>query len=111
MEKDQHELYEYARKRIAQKKQLLYHFVFFILGSCFLFVANKWLSLYSDKNWWPWAVAVWGFGFIFHTINVFVIKRFMDKDWERQQIDKLIKKQSDKINELDKNNSNPESNL
>ena len=32
MDAEQHELYEYARDRIKQKKGLFYHFIVFILG-------------------------------------------------------------------------------
>lgn len=32
MNSEQHELYEYARKRIKQKKMLYYHFVLFFFG-------------------------------------------------------------------------------
>lgn len=109
MEVRQHELYEYARDRIKQKKRLFYHFVIICIGSVFLIVANKWLGLYPDKIWWTWAVAIWVFIFLLHTIKVFVIDSFMNKNWERDQIDKLILKQSKKIENLknDLENSKP----
>lgn len=109
MQTDQHELYEYARKRIQQKKQLYYHFIFFCLGSIFMYVANNWLDFYSVLKWWKWSVILWVLIFIFHFINVFVTNRFMDKKWERTQIDKLILKQTKKIEQLkdDLDNSNP----
>jgi biotin transporter BioY len=90
MEKDQHELYEYARNRIKQKKILYFHFVLLILGGVFLFIANKWLSFYSDVDWWIWTVTAWIFLFILHCIKVFITDAFMNKNWERTQIDKLI---------------------
>jgi CHASE3 domain sensor protein len=37
-----------------------------------------------------------------HFINVFITKRFMNKQWEREEIDKLVAKQQRKINELQK---------
>ncbi len=40
MEKEQHELYEYAKKRLNQKKGLYFHFVLFVLGSIFMFIVN-----------------------------------------------------------------------
>ena len=75
MEAEQHELYEYARDRIKQKKGLFYHFVVICLGSLFLFIANKWLGLYPEKTWWTWAVTVWIFLFILHVIKVFAESR------------------------------------
>lgn len=109
MEPEQHELYEYARDRIKQKKRLFYHFVFLFIGSIFLIVANKWLGFHPDKIWWTWAVAVWVFVFILHVINVFVINNFMNKNWEREQIDKLMLRQNKKVEKLknDLENSKP----
>ncbi len=109
MEAEQHELYEYARDRIKQKKGLFYHFVLLCLGSLFLIIANKWLGLYSDKTWWTWAVTVWVFLFILHVIKVFVISNFMNKHWEREQVDKLMLRQAKKIEKLknDLENSKP----
>ena len=69
MEAEQHELYEYARDRIKQKKGLFYHFVLICLGSVFLIVANKWLGVYPDRTWWTWAITVWAFLFIHKVVN------------------------------------------
>ena len=100
MEKDQHELYEYATTRIKQKKRLYFHFILLLVGSGFLFIANKWLDLYPEKNWWLWAVTSWAFLFILHVIKVFITDSFMNKDWERAQIDKLMLLQTKKIEKL-----------
>lgn len=100
MEKEQHEVYEYARNRIKQKKRLYFHFILFLLGSLFLFVANKWLSFYPDTNWWIWAITTWSFLFILHIIKVFITDAFMNKNWERTQIEKLMELQSKKIESL-----------
>ena len=111
MEAEQHELYEYARDRIKQKKGLFYHFVVLCLGSLFLFIANKWLGFYPEKTWWTWAITVWVFLFVLHVIKVFVINNFMNKNWEREQVDKLMLRQSKKIEKLknDLENSKPAS--
>ena len=37
---EQREQYEYARSRIKQKKNLMRHFVVFLVGSIFLIVIN-----------------------------------------------------------------------
>jgi hypothetical protein len=109
MEAEQYELYEYARDRIKQKKGLFYHFVTLCLGSFFFFIANKWLGFYPEKTWWTWAITVWVFLFILHVIKVFVIDTFMNKRWERNQVDKLLLKQSKKVEQLknDLENSKP----
>jgi amino acid permease len=110
MEKDQHEMYEYASRRIKQKKLLYYHFTFLCLGSIFFVIANKLLEFYPDTNWWKWAIVIWVFIFLLHCINVFVFESFMNKHWERAQIDKLIQKQTQKIEQLKNNQENIKSN-
>ncbi len=102
MEKDQHELYEYARGRIKQKKKLYFHFVFFVLMSILMYIVNKWFGLGEPNNWFLWIATFWLFLVILHFIKVFITDRFMNKNWEREQIDKLVLKQELKISELKK---------
>jgi len=111
MERDQHELYEYARNRIKQKKRLYYHFIILFIGSIFLFIANKWLSFYPDTTWWIWVVTIWIFTFLFHFIKVFIIDSFMNKNWERAQIDKLMLQQTKKIEKLKNDLENSKSSV
>ena len=100
MEKEQHELYEYARRRIKQKKGLYFHFVLLILGSIFMFIANYFLIFGITENWAVWIITAWLFLFILHFIKVFITDRFMNKNWEREQINKLVSKQQIKIDQL-----------
>ena len=100
MDQQQHELYENARRRLKQKKVLYYHFVFLVVGSLFLFMANVVLKYGAPNLWYIWVCAVWVFIFMLHFIKVFITDRFMNKDWEREQIDRLIQKQKNKISEL-----------
>ncbi|KGO95271.1 2TM domain-containing protein [Flavobacterium enshiense] len=102
MEIDQHELYEYARLRLKQKKRLYFHFVLFFVGSIFMIVANKLLDVKPEINWYQWGIAVWGFIFALHFIRVFITDSFMNKKWERAQIDKLIMKQERKLEQIEK---------
>jgi hypothetical protein len=110
MEKEQHELYEYARKRIKQKKELFFHFALFLLGSIFLAVANYFLVFGFTSNWSIWVITLWLFILIMHFIKVYITDRFMNKDWEREQIERLIALQQKKIIQLqtniDEDNSN-----
>ena len=100
MEKEQHELYEYARKRIKQKKGLFFHFVLFLLGSIFLAVANYFLIFDLTSNWSIWVITAWLFVLIMHFIKVYITDCFMNKDWEREQIERLIALQQKKISQL-----------
>jgi hypothetical protein len=101
MEREQHELYEYARKRIKQKKGLYFHFVLLFLVSLFLFVATKIFNFSPDANWYIWFITTWLFLFILHFIKVYITDRFMNKNWEREQIDRLVSLQRKKITELE----------
>jgi ABC-type multidrug transport system fused ATPase/permease subunit len=100
MEKEQHELYEYARKRIKQKKTLYFHFVLLIIGSIFLLIANHFDAFGHTSNWSIWVITAWAFLFILHFIKVYITDRFMNKDWEREQINRLVAQQQRKIDQL-----------
>lgn len=100
MEKEQHELYEYARRRIKQKKRLYFHFVLLLIGSLFLFVAHNFFDFNPNTNWHIWLITFWFFIFILHFIKVYITDRFMNKNWEREQIDRLVSQQQKKIDQL-----------
>jgi magnesium-transporting ATPase (P-type) len=104
MDQLQHEQYEYARKRINQKKRLYLHAVLFLLGSVFFIVLNKAFNFGEDifKNWFVWAVVAWLFILMLNVINVFVVNRFMGKEWQRKQTERLILKQEVKIANMEK---------
>ncbi|WP_418264038.1 2TM domain-containing protein [Flavobacterium faecale] len=100
MERDQHELYEYARKRIKQKKRLYFHFVLLISATLFIFLSTKIMTIDINPNWLILGITIWAFIFILHFIKVYITDRFMNKNWEREQIDRLVSLQEKKINEL-----------
>lgn len=100
MEREQHELYEYARKRLKQKKRLYFHFVVLFLASLFLFVSTKILNFGINSNWHIWIITIWFFLFLLHFIKVYITDRFMNKNWERDQIDRLVGLQQKKTEEL-----------
>lgn len=102
IELEQHEQLEYAHKRIKQKKNLYVHFVLFLIGSIFLILINKVLKYGEEYNWFVWAITFWAFLFVAHVINVFVTQKFMGVEWEREQRQKLVAKQRQRIKELQK---------
>ncbi|MGL2992521.1 2TM domain-containing protein [Flavobacterium sp. TSSA_36] len=106
MDLEQHEQYEYARKRIKQKKRLYYHFVLFALSSLFLIIGYRFFDLGITNNWSLWAITLWAFFFILHFIKVFITDRFMNKNWERDQIDRLVALQQKKISQLEREMEN-----
>lgn len=100
IDREQHEQLEYAHKRIKQKKNLYVHFVLFLIGSVFLILINKILKYGEEYNWFIWAITFWAFLFVVHIVNVYVTQKFMGIDWEREQREKLIAKQRQRIKEL-----------
>lgn len=102
MDTNQHELYEYARLRIKQKKRLYFHFVVMVVGGLFLLTTNYLLGMFPETHWALWVITIWSFLFILHFIRVFVTDSFMNKKWEREQINKLMAKQERRIEQLQK---------
>jgi dihydrofolate reductase len=99
-----HEQYENARKRTKQKKRLYFHFILFVVGAVFLAVANKVLG-YGESvlpNWYLAAILVWSFFLVMHFVNVYITNRFFNKDWERQQTEKILEKHDKKVMQLGK---------
>lgn len=99
---EQHELLEHAQKRINQKKNLFTHFVIFLIGSVFLILINKILKYGESYDWFIWGITAWAFLFAIHAFNVFVTSKFMGKDWELSQRERLVAKQRARIAELQK---------
>jgi len=107
IDKDQLELIENAQKRIKQKKRLFVHFVIFLIGAVFLILANTVLGIGKDFkiagiNWFVYAILAWLFLFAYHFFNVFITNKFMGKDWEKKQLDKLVNQQQTRIDSLKK---------
>jgi hypothetical protein len=107
LDSEQRELYENARRRTKQKKRLFQHFVIFLVGAILLIVLNVVIGYQEDfmplgYNWFVWAILIWTFFFLIHLINVFVTSSFMGKEWEQKQMEKLVRKQRDRIEELDR---------
>lgn len=108
IDKDQLELIENAQKRIKQKKRLYVHFVIFLIGAVFLILANTVLKIGANfkpagVDWFVYAILAWFFLFIYHFVSVFVTNKFMGKDWEKQQLEKLVNQQEARIDKLKQN--------
>jgi len=99
---EQHEMLETAHIRIKQKKRLYIHFVIFLIGSVFLVLLNKILKYGAEYDWFVWVIVFWAFLFVIHAFNVFVTQKFMGIDWEREQREKLVAKQKQRIADLQK---------
>jgi len=105
IDKDQLELIENAQRRIKQKRRLYIHFVIFLIGAVFLILANTVLGIgenltLAGVDWFVYAILAWLFIFAYHFFSVFVTNKFMNKDWESQQLEKLVNQQQNRINAL-----------
>ena len=105
IDKEQLELIKTAQKRIKQKKRLYVHFVVFLIGSAFFILLNLVLGFGKDFkpfdiDWFVYAILAWLFLLLYHTFNVFITHKFMGKDWEQNQLEKLVSKQKQRIEEL-----------
>ena len=105
IDQEQLQLIKNAQHRIKQKKRLFTHFVVFLIGAVFLIIANTVLGIGKDTkffgiNWFVFAILGWLFFFLYHLFNVFVTSKFMSKDWEEQELAKLVNKQKVRIEKL-----------
>ena len=98
---EQHELLEHAQRRINQKRRLYHHFVLLLIGAVFLILINKVFKYGEAYDWYLWVLAIWIFLFLVHVYNVFVSQRFMGKKWERQQREKLLHKQQERLKKIE----------
>ena len=105
IDQEQLALIQNAQRRIRQKKRLYVHFVIFLIGALFLILANTVLGIGKDVqlfqiDWFVFAILAWLFIFVYHVITVFVTDRFMGKKWEQEQLDNLVAKQQERIDQL-----------
>ncbi|MAM30216.1 MAG: hypothetical protein CMC13_14445 [Flavobacteriaceae bacterium] len=100
---EQREQYEYARQRIKQKKNLMRHFIIFLVGSVLLIIINPVLGYGNEffiQDWFVWAILIWAFLFLIHLFNVLIMNKFMGKEWENEQLQKLKAQQEKRIAQL-----------
>lgn len=102
---DHREQYEYARTRIRKRKGLMRHFIFFLAGAILFLIMDLALGFGKDSlplNWSTYLILFWAFILLVHSLNILLLNRFMDKEWEERQIEKLKSKQMKRILELQK---------
>lgn len=105
IDQEQLQLIQYAQLRIKQKKRLYVHFVVFLIGSVILIAANIGLGFGRDirpfnQDWFLTAIIIWLVLLTYHAINVFVFNKFMGKEWEQKQLDKLVAEQKIRIEKI-----------
>ena len=88
LDQDQIAQFEYASKRIRQKKRLFAHFVVFLIGSLLMVILNKGLG-YGEEfmtDWFVWVILAWFCLLLYHAATVFITRKLMDKEWESKQL-------------------------
>lgn len=101
----QRELIEKAQSRARQKRRLYLHFILFLIGAAALILLNLVFNVgvtYRPlgMDWSVWAIILWAIAFFLHAFNVFVTNKFLGKDWENEQVERLVNKQQKRIDEL-----------
>src|SRR6056297_2448965 len=102
---EQRELIERAQMRARQKRRLYQHFIVFLLGSVVLILLNVIFEIGRDINpfgldWFVWAIIFWALLLLIHAFNVYVTNKFFGKDWENEQVERLVAEQRRRIEEL-----------
>ena len=102
---EQRKLFEKAQSRARQKRNLYTHFILFLIGSVIfilLFAAfDVGINLHPFAiDWFVWLIGIWAILLLIHAYNVFVTNKFLGKDWEDRQIERLVEKQQERIAEL-----------
>lgn len=116
IDKEQMELIKTAQRRIKQKRRLYIHFVIFLIGAIFLIFLNTVMGIGETTkifgmDWFVFAILAWLFLFVYHLFNVFITHKFMGKEWEQSQLEKLVTKQKNRISELEKTVINQQPNI
>ncbi|HLV14253.1 MAG TPA: dihydrofolate reductase [Xanthomarina sp.] len=105
IDKEQLELIKTAQKRIKQKRRLYIHFVLFLIGSLAFIVANLGFNVGEAVNpfginWFVYAIIAWFLILLYHAFNVYFTNKFLGETWEKEQLNKLVALQKERIAKL-----------
>lgn len=105
IDKEQLELIEKAQKRIKQKRSLYIHFVLFLIGSIAFIIANLVFDVGATAtlfgiDWFVYAILAWSLIFLYHAFNVYFTHKFLGEAWEKEQLNKLVAIQKQRISKL-----------
>lgn len=102
---EQRELIEKAQLRTRQKRNLYTHFIFFLISSVVFILLYTIFDVGTKVHpfgidWFVWLIGIWAILLLLHVYNVFVTNKFLGKDWEDKQIERLVVQQKKRIAEL-----------
>ncbi len=89
MKKNEPDIYQEARRRVAEKAKFYKHLYFYLIFNGIFFI----MALFRGRPFMPLTVAIfWGIGVMFHYLKVFGIpgSGILSKEWEDREINKEI---------------------
>ncbi len=105
LDREQHELFENAQRRIKEKRGLFTHFIVFIVAAIGLIIISQLLMkgeppAFIGVQWWVWVLFLWLLVLIYHMFKVFVTNRLLGPVWEKKQYAKLVALQKEGLQKL-----------
>ena len=101
MDKYTDDKYKRAKKRVESLKGFYIHFVVYIIVNAFILINIYMHASASDGGFWRLehfsTLFFWGMGVFFHGIKIFG-NPFFNKNWEEQQIRRIIEKDKKEAN-------------
>jgi fatty acid desaturase len=84
------EIYEEARKRVAEKKEFRTHFIVYLCVNALLVII--WAVTSRGFPWFVFPLGGWGIGVLFHFLNVYVFSREADTREIEKEAEKIRKR-------------------
>ena len=84
------EIFNRAKRRVAQIKGFYIHAGIFVLVNVLLIGINLWTS--ADHIWFVWPLLGWGIGLAAHGFSIYGLGGFLGADWEERKIQEIIHK-------------------
>jgi len=87
---DDQEIYNRAKRRVAQIKGFYIHATVYVLVNAVLIGIN--LLTAPDQIWFFWSLIGWGIGLAAHGLSVYGLGGFLGAEWEERKIQEIIAK-------------------
>ena len=86
------DVYERARKRVAEVKGFYMHLGIYAIFSAAFVAINLITSPHRHWFWWP--VLGWGVAVVIHAFSFFVENRWLGSEWEQRKMREFVSQQS-----------------
>ena len=85
---DRSELYDRAKKRVAEIKGFYIHLGVYLIVNAGLFAIN--MITNPDNLWFYWPLLGWGVGVAIHAFAFIIEGRWLGAEWEQRKIEQLV---------------------